>query len=126
MSKISISLLFVSGFIAVALGAFAAHALSAVLDQQAITSFKTGVYYQMIHTIVLLIVGMTSWFNSTQKRWLKYLFTLGMVFFSGSIYLYYLLPLLGISLKWLVFITPLGGLFFLVGWAVAAFYSLKK
>jgi uncharacterized membrane protein YgdD (TMEM256/DUF423 family) len=102
-----------NGFLAVSLGAFAAHALSQRLGPELLGTFQTAVQYHMIHALALLGVGVLT-LNYPNARYLEisgYLFMLGIVLFSGSLY--------GLSLtgmRWLGPITPLGGICFLAAW----------
>jgi uncharacterized membrane protein YgdD (TMEM256/DUF423 family) len=105
-----------SAFLAVALGAFGAHALRSRLSPDMLAVFETGVRYQMYHALALLLVDallprMGGWLVVTAG----WLFTAGIVVFSGSLYV---LALTGVT--WLGAITPLGGLAFLAGWACLA------
>ncbi len=102
----------VSAFIAVAAGAFGAHALRGRLSAEMLTTFEVGARYQMYHALALIAVA---W---AQARWpggvittAGWLFIIGTVLFSGSLYL---LSLTGV--RWLGAITPFGGLAFLAGW----------
>jgi uncharacterized membrane protein YgdD (TMEM256/DUF423 family) len=106
----------VSGFIAVALGAFAAHGLKARLAPEVLATFEVGVRYQMYHALALLAVAWacTRW-PGTLANAAGWLFVAGTLVFSGSLYL---LALTGE--KWLGAITPLGGLAFLAGWICLA------
>ena len=100
------------GFTGVALGAFAAHGLKGRLSEQYLAIFHTGVTYQLVHT--LAIIGVALLATQLQSRlvtWAGICFTLGIVLFSGSLYL---LTLSGISK--LGIITPIGGVAFLAGW----------
>ena len=100
------------GFTGVALGAFAAHGLKGRLSAQYLAIFHTGVTYQLVHT--LAIIGVALLATQLQSRlvtWAGICFTLGIVLFSGSLYL---LTLSGISK--LGIITPIGGVAFLAGW----------
>ena len=100
------------GFSGVALGAFAAHGLKSRLTADYLAIFQTGTHYQLIHALALLAVALLS--IHLPGRLLNaagWLFTLGIVLFSGSLYL---LTLTGISK--LGIITPFGGLSFLAGW----------
>ena len=111
------------GIIAIALGAFGAHALKEVLTPQELLSFETGVRYQMYHVIVLLFVNVYDGFTSSQKNKISILFFLGILFFSGSIYT---IHLTSITAKSIWFITPLGGLTLIVGWLLMIIVFLKK
>jgi uncharacterized membrane protein YgdD (TMEM256/DUF423 family) len=109
-----------AGFIAVAFGAFGAHALRGRLTPELLAAFETGVRYQMYHALAVIAVGlmlgrMGGWLFATAG----WLFTAGIVLFSGSLYV---LALTGVTTFGAI--TPLGGLAFLAGWAcliVAAF-----
>lgn len=113
----------IAGFLAVALGAFGAHALRDRLEPERLAVYQTGVQYQMYHGLALVAVGILSHFaHSSLLTWAGTLFTVGIVLFSGSLYL---LTVSGV--KKLGAITPLGGLGFLAGWvflAAAAFHVL--
>ena len=115
MARWFLSLAAVSGFLAVALGAFGAHALKARLDEYALSVYQTAVQYHFFHSLALLGVGVLC-LVLPQSRLLFYsgsAFTVGIVIFSGSLYL-----LAFTGMRWLGAITPLGGLAFLVGWAL--------
>ncbi len=111
------------GVSAVILGAFGAHALKETLTVAELKSFETAVRYQMYHTIVLLFVNMYVGFSIKQKNTISYLFFLGILFFSGSIYL---IQLTKITAKSIWFITPLGGLFFIIAWIIMIIIFAKK
>lgn len=117
---------FLMGMLSVILGAFAAHSLESVLDLKAIASFKTAIYYMMIHSMVLILVGLAKEFSLKQKRVLQRLFSLGILLFTGSICVYYLLPLIGLKANWVIALTPVGGLFFTLGWGYGAFALYKS
>ncbi len=112
----------VLGAITIILGAFGAHALKEVLSISEIKSFETAVRYQMYHVLVLLFVNTYATFNSKTRNTISYLFFSGILFFSGSIYAISL----GVSAKDIWFVTPLGGLFFIVGWLKMTLSFLKK
>lgn len=101
------------GLVAIALGAFGAHALKEILSAEQLSSFETGVRYQMYHAIVLLFVNTYSGFTTAKKNVITYVFFTGALFFSGSIYA---IHLTSITAKSIWFITPLGGLLLMVGW----------
>ncbi|WP_299202794.1 DUF423 domain-containing protein [uncultured Amphritea sp.] len=101
-----------SGFITVALGAFASHMLRARLSERLYEVLQTGIQYQMFHTLALFGVGLLMLRQSDRGlRQTAVLFMAGMVFFSGSLYV---LALTG--QHWLGAVTPVGGVLFLAGW----------
>ena len=112
----------VAGFLAVALGAFAAHGLENRLTPHYLEVFQTGVRYQMYHALALLAVAfaLERW-SSAAIAAAGWCFIAGMVVFSGSLYV---LSLTGV--RWLGAITPLGGLAFLAGWLCLAWGALKS
>jgi uncharacterized membrane protein YgdD (TMEM256/DUF423 family) len=109
-----------AGFIGVALGAFGAHGLRTRLSAEMLAVFETGVRYQMYHALAILIVALAA---ARLDGWLirtaGWLFTVGIVLFSGSLYA---LALSGITI--LGAVTPIGGLAFLAGWACLAIAGL--
>ena len=107
--------------LAVILGAFAAHALKSVLDEYSIDVYKTGNFYHFIHSIALIMVGLLQHQFDVDLMLSGYSFFLGMVIFSGSLYL---LALTGI--KGLGAITPIGGLLFILGWGWLAVQFYKS
>lgn len=111
------------GMLAIILGAFGAHALKEKLGLDALQSFNTGVRYQMYHVLVLLFVNTYSGFSIAAKNKISILFFIGILFFSGSIYA---ITAGGINPKSIWFITPLGGLLFIVGWLVMGVSFLRK
>lgn len=110
------------GLLSVALGAFGAHALNAVLADDMLATFETGARYQMYHALALIAVG---WIGRTARTaWVStagWAFLVGIVLFSGSLYL---LALSGT--RWLGAITPLGGLAFIAGWGALAIGLWKE
>lgn len=109
--------------LAVLIGAFAAHGLKHVLDAYQLGLVETAVRYQMYHAIALFIVGVISTIPQFSLRWLKlaaFAFILGIVLFSGSLYL---LAFSGI--KWLGAITPLGGVALIFGWLALIVAAIK-
>jgi len=122
MAKLFITLAALSGMLAVTFGAFGAHALRTRLDEHALGVFQTAVQYHFYHSLVLLAVGVIA-LSQPQTALLRssgYLFMVGIVVFSGSLYL---LSMSG--LRWLGAITPLGGLAFIAGWGCLAAASWK-
>ena len=109
--------------LAVVLGAFAAHGLKATLDTQQLALFETASRYQMYHALALLVVGVmltNPQFSQSLLKLAALAFILGIILFSGSLYL---LALIGIS--WFGAITPLGGIAFLSGWSIMMVAALK-
>jgi uncharacterized membrane protein YgdD (TMEM256/DUF423 family) len=100
--------------LSVALGAFGAHALRERLDAGMLANFETGARYQMYHALALLAVAWTvSRFpNSQLPMFAGWLFVLGIVLFSGSLYL-----MAFTGQRWLGAVTPFGGVAFIAGWA---------
>lgn len=111
-----------SAGIAVALGAFAAHALKARLSPEMLAAYETGVRYQMFHALALLAVAWAStrWPASTAITASGWLFVAGTVLFSGSLYALSLTGVRGLGA-----VTPIGGLAWLVGWACLAWGACK-
>ena len=112
------------GIIAVIFGAFGAHALKAQLSATALENWKTAVNYQFVHALALLLLASLP--TSTFIRLSAWFFTLGIACFSGSLYLLSLKDILTINTAYLGPITPLGGLFFIIGWACLFFSAFKK
>ncbi|MGY6648239.1 DUF423 domain-containing protein [Wenyingzhuangia sp. IMCC45574] len=112
-----------SGAISVGLGAFGAHGLKKVLSETALNSFETGVRYQLIHTLLLLVVVAIPFIKESQKVKVSNLIVAGILCFSGSIYL---LSLGVVPAKFLWFVTPFGGLLLLAAWVLLGIYALKQ
>lgn len=115
------------GCLAVILGAFGAHALKKVLTVDQLTSFETGVRYQMYHALLLLFVG-TIPYISTKTQKLVFVFILwGIILFSGSIYFLATNNLTGFDFKTIGFVTPIGGTLLIVAWIllIVNFFRLK-
>lgn len=122
MAPVFLLLSALCGFTSVALGAFAAHGLRERLEPALLAVFQTGVQYQMYHALALL--GVALWLRTAgSSAWLSaagWLFVLGVVLFSGSLY-----ALAFGAPRWLGPVTPLGGLCFLLGWAALTVYAVK-
>ena len=102
----------VSGFLAVALGAFGAHGLRQRLSPEMLAVFETGVRYQVYHALALFAVAWAaSRWASLQATWAGWLFIVGTVVFSGSLYV-----LATSGTRWLGAVTPVGGICLLAGW----------
>jgi len=107
------------GALAVALGAFGAHGLEKITtDEKILHGFQTGVQYQMYHALALLAVAIT--FEKFPNRWIKWAgnsFIIGIILFSGSLYLLsYLKVQENNAVKFVGPVTPIGGIFFIAGW----------
>ena len=115
-----------SGFLCVTIGAFAAHGLSKVLEPKELAWIETGVKYQMFHTIAILAIGtlqlcrealvVNKIVNLAAGMWVY-----GILLFSGSLYAL----ALGAG-KFLVWVTPIGGTLFLIGWLCLAYGGFKS
>lgn len=116
MNKKVISTAAILGAVAIILGAFGAHALKKVLDVDQLATFETGVKYQMYHALFLLFVGTSQMVSEKAKKGILYLVAIGVLFFSGSIYLLATNGLLGVDFKVIGFITPIGGLLLIMAW----------
>ena len=116
----------VYGLFAVILGAFGAHTLKERIDPAELAIWSKGVEYQFYHVFALLFL---STLNSAQNKFVNYaywFFMLGIVFFSGSLYLLATREISNIqSLNIIGPITPLGGLFFIIGWCMLFVAALK-
>ncbi len=113
---------------AVVLGAFAAHGLQSKISSNQITVFQTGVRYQFYHAFGIFITAILM--HKSDNIWLKraaWSFVLGIILFSGSLYLLSCREWLHLtSWKWLGPITPIGGVFFIIGWASLFLASFKS
>lgn len=110
----------------VAIGAFAAHGLKPQLTNYQIDIFKTGVDYQFYHALGILIIAILA--DKIPVRAINIIgwcFTLGIILFSGSLYLLACQEILTANLKFLGPITPLGGTFFIIGWSLLFWNALK-
>lgn len=126
MDKKIISTGAIFGMLAIILGAFGAHALKKVLSLEQLTTFETGVKYQMYHALFLLFIGLSGLSQKTKKT-IYYLVVVGVIFFSGSIYLLatngHFIPF---DFKAIGFVTPIGGLLLIVSWGILLFTILKE
>ncbi len=124
--KIKVSIMLFLGMIAVILGALGSHALKEVLRPEQLESFTIGVRYQMTHVILLMVVLLTSYFDEDVKQTSFWLTIIGILLFSGSIYLLNLQELLGVKLSFLGPVTPIGGLFLIANWGFLALKAFKR
>jgi uncharacterized membrane protein YgdD (TMEM256/DUF423 family) len=112
--KIAISGMIITA-VTIAIGAFGAHGLRNLVDTDALNTFEVGVRYQMYHALAIVLLGFVSSPNRL-KRIVFTFFVLGILFFSGSIYLLSLNAVLPFDAAKIGFITPMGGLMFILGW----------
>lgn len=128
MNKNSIKAGALLAILAVALGAFGAHGLKGKISPEQINTFEIAVRYHYYHTFGIFIAILLA--QNKPHRLLNYavwFFVIGIVCFSGSLYLLSCRELLGLnSWKWLGPITPIGGLLFMIGWALILFSTIIK
>lgn len=115
----------VYGLLSVVLGAFGAHALKSMISTEKLISFETGVRYQMYAALYLLIVGYILKFETGGEKWISWLMIIGAFLFSFSIYLLALQEKIGMSMKIMGPITPIGGLLMIISWAILIFYFVR-
>ena len=118
MARTFLMIAAISGLLAVMIGAFGAHGLKGRVSEELLVIYHTGVQYHFYHTLALGLVGVLL-LHFPQARalvWSGWLFTVGIVIFSGSLYL---LTLTGT--RWLGAITPIGGVAFIGGWLAMVF-----
>lgn len=114
------------GLSAIILGAFGAHALKKILTIDQLSSFETGVKYQMYHALFLLFLGLNHQIPVKIKKTIFLLVLGGITFFSGSIYLLSTTTITNVNFKSIGFVTPIGGLLLIVAWAILMLHFLKK
>ena len=113
--------------LAVILGAFGAHALKAKLSVEMLQVFETGVRYQFYHSFALLITGILfSAFPFNGVKLAATFFIIGILLFSGSLYAMSLLSINGTGIGPIGIITPIGGLFFILGWILLFLGIIRK
>jgi len=115
--KIWIIISAVSGFTAVAIGAFGAHGLRETLSPQMLEVYKTGVLYQLVHSVVLLALSLNI---GIKARLPLIFFLLGIILFSFSLYIYSTS-----GIRTFAMITPVGGFCFLIGWLLIIYEAIK-
>lgn len=112
----------ISGALAVAIGAMGAHALKDHLDAYAMEVYTKAATYHFYHTLALFGVGIYAMHRpSAMLRWAGRLFIIGIILFSGSLYV---LALTGI--RQLGMITPIGGIAFIAGWLCVVFATIRE
>jgi uncharacterized membrane protein YgdD (TMEM256/DUF423 family) len=128
MSKTFLVIAALLGALSVTLGAFAAHGLKKVVPPETVATFETGVRYQFYHTFALLFIGLLlERMQSQLLTWAGYAFIIGIILFSGSLYLLTALKATStVGLKGIGIITPFGGLFFIAGWLLMLTAIIKR
>jgi uncharacterized membrane protein YgdD (TMEM256/DUF423 family) len=114
------------GMTAIIFGAFGAHALKKYLNIEQLSTFEIGVKYQMYHGLFLLFVGATNLVSEVAKMRIYYLVLVGIILFSGSIYLFSTMSLTMIDLKAIGLATPIGGVLLIGAWIILFFQILQK
>ncbi len=107
----------VSGFTAVAIGAFGAHGLRERITSEMLEVYKTGVLYHLIHSVVLLVLSLNTMIKSKLP---SIFFLLGIILFSFSLYIYSVS-----GVRFFAILTPAGGFCFLIGWLLIIYEALK-
>jgi uncharacterized membrane protein YgdD (TMEM256/DUF423 family) len=114
--------------LAVALGAFGAHGLKKLVGPETVSTYQTGVQYQMYHALALLVLGVM--YERVQSSLLNFagiFFIAGIVLFSGSLYLLASLKAMNkIGTTGIGILTPIGGLLFIIGWILLLICFIKK
>ncbi len=105
------------GTLSVALGAFGAHGLRGRIEESLLANYQTGVSYMFYHMLALFVVvwAIGRWPASSLPVWAGWLFIVGIVIFSGSLFV-----MAFTGLRWLGAITPIGGVAFIAGWLLLA------
>ena len=123
MTNPLITMAAVNGLLSVMLGAFMSHSLEETITTELLGVFQTGVSYHMYHSLAALAAGILSHIFPKVRllKFSAYSFLLGIMLFSGSLYLLALteLPMIGM-------ITPIGGIFFIFGWIMLCIFGAKK
>jgi len=114
--------------VTIGMGAFGAHGLKNMVDVAALNTFETGIRYQMYHCLAILVLGLAPIIPEKIKKTVFWFFILGILLFSGSIYLLALNAILPFNAAKIGFVTPIGGLMFILGWFLFAYrmLTLKK
>ena len=122
MDKTFIMLACLLGGLAVALGAFGAHALEGRLSAGDLATYETAVRYQFYHALALIavVVVLGRWPQATAAIAAGWLFVAGIVIFSGSLYVWVFS-----GIRWLGAITPIGGVAMIAGWITLAWAAWR-
>ncbi|WP_298411760.1 DUF423 domain-containing protein [Hydrotalea sp.] len=117
------------GAITIILGAFGAHTLKKWVDVDALNAYETGIYYQMFQVLAIFLIGVL--YKSFPGKWMRFsgrFFAVGILFFSGSLYAITFLRAMHNNSAFNIIgpITPIGGLFFILGWVCMAVAIHRK
>lgn len=126
MNKKIITTAALLGAFAIIFGAFGAHALKKVLAPEQLITFETGVRYQMYHALFLLFIGTLTSLTEKAKKNIYNLVLIGVLLFSGSIYLLATNDLTPFNFKVIGFVTPIGGALLIAAWGVLLYQNCKK
>jgi len=126
MTKKLITTASILGAIAIIFGAFGAHALKNILSSDQLATFETGVRYQMYHALFLLLISAISSLTDSAKKVILTLVQIGVVLFSGSIYLLATNNLTTFDFKIIGFVTPIGGGLLIAAWCILIYQNYKK
>lgn len=128
MQQIFIRVAAIVGALSVAIGAFAAHQLKAIVSADVLQIFETAVKYQFYHVFALMVVGILyKEYGGKWLQWSGYLFILGIILFSGSLYILCVAKHFHPADKsWIGAITPLGGVAFIAAWVLLAIGCTTK
>lgn len=116
---------FAFGLTGVILGAFATHGLKPVLSPASMDSFETGVQYQIYHALLLLIIGNIREEKGKPDNLIFYLLVMGIILFSGSIYLLATREITNLDIGFLGPVTPLGGSLLILCWFILLWRFIK-
>lgn len=106
------------GLLSILLDVFEAHTLKKILSINQLNSFGTGVRYQLYHAFFLLFIGVYDGITEKMKKIIFILIVLGVVFFSGSIYLLTTTAITSIDISAFALVTPVGGVLLIAAWSV--------
>ncbi|MFI2741332.1 DUF423 domain-containing protein [Zhouia sp. PK063] len=114
----------VLGLLGIMLGAFGAHGLKSIVDASSVATFEVGVRYQMYHAFFMFVLALIP--NLKKQKASYWLVLIGVVLFSGSIYLLAVNSITAFDFRVIGFVTPIGGLLMILGWFVLLFDVARK
>lgn len=126
MDKKILLIALIMGAVAIMLGAFGAHGLKKMLTLDQLNTFEVGVRYQIYHALFLLFVANNSLLSLKQKGIVMYLVVIGVILFSGSIYLLSTASLTALKTKFIGPLTPVGGLLLIASWLYVFYCVFAK